>query len=110
MVALLCAGLSLVGEALVARLLGVVQHHYQGLLLLLLRPPTPRLLPIFLLLLLSGQRCIHRAGAEHGEVSQAAIWVNQPETMCVINKRLKCCTCDFYTCEDVFSYSCFIQL
>lgn len=72
-VALLCAGLPRVWEAPGLRHL-IVHHHYQHLLLLL----GPLLL-LHLQLLLPGQRRLHRAWAEHGEVRQAAVLVHQPD-------------------------------
>lgn len=79
-VALVRAGMPLLGEdsrLLPARVSSGDDHHQR--LLLTLRPPL--FLLLLRLLLVSGQRGLHRTGAEHGEVCQASILVHQPADM-----------------------------
>lgn len=82
-VAVVCAGLPLVGEVpgLRPSHVSVRHHHHQGPLLLLLvfTPLALLLLPLLRLLPLYGQCCLYWAGTEHGEVCQAAILVHQSE-------------------------------
>lgn len=98
-VAVVCAGLPLVGEVpgLPPGRVGVWHHHHQGpLLLLLVFTPLALLLllllPLLRLLPLYGQCCLHWAGAEHGEVCQAAILVHQSEDVWDVIRHADSCT------------------
>lgn len=94
-VAVICAGLPLVGElpGLPPSHVSVRHHHHQGpfLLLLVFTPLALLLLPLLKLLPLYGQCCLYWAGAEHGEVCQAAILVHQSEDILEVTIREDSC-------------------
>lgn len=101
-VALVRAGLPLLGEdsGLLSDHVGSGDDHHQRLLLTLC---PPLFLLLLRLLLVSGQRGLHRTGTEHGEICQASILVHQPgDTSGITHPHTRACV--FLTHEDFFLY------